>query len=79
MPQNTRACRAVGTLRIAVDGTLSSLGLGPPESHTNECSPKYLIVKVEISVAPYRTLDIQLLNYTGWRYICVIHELGCEL
>lgn len=79
MPQNTRASRAVGTLRIAVDDTLASLGRGPPESDTNECSPKYLIVKVEISVALDRTLDIQLLNYTGWRYICVIHELGCEL
>lgn len=75
MSQNKSWRQAVRTLRYMAHDTLASLGRGPPESATNECSSKYLIVKVEISMAPDCTLDIQLLNYTTWRYICVIHKL----
>lgn len=76
MLQNKSGHQAVDTLSTAADDTLASLGRGPPESDTNECSPKYLIVKVDIPVALDCTLDIQLLNYMGWRYIfCVIHNL----
>ncbi|CAH0727707.1 unnamed protein product, partial [Brenthis ino] len=75
MPQNKSCCQSVRTVRCEADGTLASLGRGPPESDTNECSPKYLIVKVEISMALDCTLDIQLLNYMAWRYICVIYNL----
>lgn len=75
MPQNKNWWRAVRTVRYTAHDTLASLGRGPPESDTNECSSKYLIVKVEISVAPDCALDIQLLNYTAWIYNCVIHKL----
>ncbi|VVC96419.1 unnamed protein product [Leptidea sinapis] len=45
-------------LFIASSVILTSLGRDPPESNTRECRPKYLIVKVEISVASDTLLQI---------------------
>ncbi|CAH2107537.1 unnamed protein product [Euphydryas editha] len=75
MLQNKNGRQADDTLGTADDGTLASLGRGPPESDTNKCSLKYLIVKVDIPLALDCTLDIQLLNYTGWRFILLIVQV----
>lgn len=48
--QNTMIHHVVVTILFETSDILASLGRGPPESDTNECRPKYLIVKVEISI-----------------------------
>lgn len=44
------------TTRIKSGNKLACLGRSPPESYTNECRPKFLIVKVEISMTLIRAL-----------------------
>lgn len=41
---------------------LASLERRPPECDANECRPKFLIDKVEISVTPDWILNISLVN-----------------
>lgn len=57
-----RSHRRFRTLRLAPSCVLVNLERRPLEGDTNECRPKFLIDKVQISVTLYCILDVSLLD-----------------